>query len=62
MKLLSFNYQATELQGVLSSHITIHLSALRLQQHGTEELSMMARVSLHQEFIREGAILMTFLT
>ena len=43
MKLLSFNYQATELLGVLSSHITIHLSALWLQQHGTEEWIRMAR-------------------
>ena len=33
MKLLSINYQATELLGVLISHITIHLSVFRLQQH-----------------------------
>ena len=43
MKLLSFNYQATELLGVLSSHIMIHLSVLRLQQRGTEERKRMAR-------------------
>ena len=43
MKLLSFSYQATELLAVLISHITIHLSAFRLQQHGTEERMMMAR-------------------
>ena len=33
MKLLSLNYQATRLLGVLISHITIHLSVLRLHQH-----------------------------
>ena len=33
MKLLSFNYQATRLLGVLISHITIHLSVFRLHQH-----------------------------
>ena len=43
MKLLSFSYQATRLLGVLISHITNHLSAFRLQQHGTEEWIMMAR-------------------
>ena len=39
MKLLSFNYQATRLLGVLISHITIHLSAFRLQQHGNREMN-----------------------
>ena len=39
MKLLSFNYQATQLLGVLSSHIMIHLSVLRLQQHGNREMN-----------------------
>ena len=39
MKLLSFNYQATELLGVLISHITVHLSAFRLQQHGSREMN-----------------------
>ena len=43
MSLLSINYQATELLGVLISHITIHLSAFRLRQDGTEERKMMAR-------------------
>ena len=43
MKLLSINYQATRLLGVLNSHITIHLSAFWLQQHGTEEGITMAR-------------------
>ena len=43
MKLLSINYQATRLLGVLNSHITIHLSAFRLRQHGTEGWIMMAR-------------------
>ena len=43
MKLLSINYQAMGLLGVLSSHIMIHLSALRLQPHGTEEWKRMAR-------------------
>ena len=43
MRVLSINYQATELLGVLISHITTHLSAFRLQQHGTEEWIMMAR-------------------
>ena len=33
MKLLSFNYQATRLLGVLITHITIHLSVFRLHQH-----------------------------
>ena len=39
MKLLSFNYQATRLLGVLISHITIHLSTFRLQQHGDREMN-----------------------
>ena len=39
MKLLSFNYQATRLLGVLISHITIHLSTFRLQQHGNREMN-----------------------
>ena len=43
MKLLSIYYQATRLLGVLISHITIHLSATRLRQHGTEERMMMAK-------------------
>ena len=43
IKLLSFNYQATELLGVLISHIMVHLSAFWLRQHGTEEWKMMAR-------------------
>ena len=34
MILLSLNYQATGLLGVLISHIIIHLSTFRLQQHG----------------------------
>ena len=31
MKLLAINYQATELLGVLISHITVHMSVFRLQ-------------------------------
>ena len=42
-KLLSFNYQATRLLGLLISHITIHLSVFQLHQHGTEEWKRMAR-------------------
>ena len=34
MKLLSINYQAMGLLGVLSSHIMVHLSAFWVQQHG----------------------------
>ena len=34
MRILSINYQALRLLGVLISHITIHLSAFRLEQHG----------------------------
>ena len=43
MRILSIYYQATRLLGVLISHITVHLSIFRLQQHGTEERMMMAR-------------------
>ena len=43
MKLLSINYQATQLLGVLISHIMVHLLVFWLQQHGTEERMMMAR-------------------
>ena len=39
MKLLSFNYQATGLLGVLISHIIVHLSTFRLQQHGDREMN-----------------------
>ena len=39
MRILSINYQATELLGVLISHITVHLSAFRLQQHGSREMN-----------------------
>ena len=38
MRKLSFNYQATQLLGVLISHIMIHLSAFRLQEHGNLEI------------------------
>ena len=43
MSLLSINYQATGLLGVLISHITVHLSVFRLQQHVTGERMMMVR-------------------
>ena len=33
MKLQSFNYQAIGLLGVSISHIIVHMSAFRLQQH-----------------------------
>ena len=39
MRVLSINYQATRLLGVLISHITIHLSTFRLQQHGNQEMN-----------------------
>ena len=39
MRLLSINYQATQLLGVLGSHIMIHLSLLQLQQHGNREMN-----------------------
>ena len=39
MKVLSINYQATELLGVLISCIMIHLSVSRLQQHGEREMN-----------------------
>ena len=39
MKLLSFNYPATRLLGVLISHITIHLSTFLLHQHGKREMN-----------------------
>ena len=39
MKLLSINYQATGLLRVLISHIAVHLSAFRLQQHGSREMT-----------------------
>ena len=43
MILMSINYQATRLLGVLISHFMVHLSVFRLQQHGTEERMMIAR-------------------
>ena len=43
MRILSINYQATWLLGVLISHILVHLSAFRLWQHGTEGWKMIAR-------------------
>ena len=39
MRILSINYQATQLLGVLISHITIHLSTFRLRQHGNREMN-----------------------
>ena len=39
MRVLSINYQATGLLGVLISHITIQLSTFRLQQHGYQEMN-----------------------
>ena len=42
MRILSVNYQATRLLGVLISHIMVHLSAFWLRQHGTKEWKMMA--------------------
>ena len=39
MRILSINYQATELLGVLISHITVHLSAFWLQQHENREMN-----------------------
>ena len=43
MRVLSINYQAMRLLGVLISHIIVHLSAFLLQQHVIEEWIMMAR-------------------
>ena len=39
MRVLSINYQATGLLGVLISHTTIHLLTFRLQQHGNREIN-----------------------
>ena len=39
MRILSIYYQAIALLEVLVSHITIHLSAFRLQQHGDREMN-----------------------
>ena len=39
MKLLSINYQAIRLLGVLTSHIMVHLSEFWLQQHGSREMN-----------------------
>ena len=36
MRVLSINYHATGLLGVLISHIIVHMSAFRLQQHGDQ--------------------------
>ena len=40
MRVLSINYQATKLLGVLISHTMIRLSAFRLRQHDTEEMNI----------------------
>ena len=39
MRVLSINYQAMGFLAVLISHITIHLSTFRLQQHGNREMN-----------------------
>ena len=62
MKLLSINYQATRLLGVLISHITIHLSTFGLQQHGNREMNNdRESITVYQEFIGWCAIPMIFL-
>ena len=39
MRLLYINYKATGLLGVLISHVIVHLSSFRLQQHGDQGMN-----------------------